>query len=401
MKQKTAQPKKRDFSKAIPWVAALGILATIELIVVYYTANFVPDAAPSICNINSQIDCDAVARTNFALFLGVPNAIWGFLFYAFVMVLYFAKSLKNIKLFKFMEVFQHPKSYIFLMSLVMSVASVVFAFISTAVIEKICIFCFVTYILNFVLLFVSKPSKSFIDMIITTIDDFIKAISNKVYAVCFFLVVMAGISALIYLENSKLFFPPEKSIFSQDWQNYEATETGNELGAVDAKVVINEFTDIQCPFCALSNKMMHKVVDEYDNVRIIHHDLPLDMACNPLLKQPMHVNSCLYAQYAMAAEKQGKKWGLINAMFKNNSDLSEEKVLELAKELGLDTVKLKKDANSAEIKNKLKEEIESTIDMKIYATPTYIINGKRYEGIFKYLDLEKIITENGATLKKK
>ena len=125
------------------------------------------------------------------------------------------------------------------------------------------------------------------------------------------------------------------------------------------------------------------------------------MACNPAMKQQMHENSCLYAQYAMAAEKQGKKWGLINAMFKNNDDLSEEKVLELAKELGLDTVKLKKDANSADIKNKLKDEIETTINMKITATPTYIINGKKYEGIFKYLDLEKIITENGATLKKK
>ena len=126
MKRKKIQTtKKRDFSKAIPWVAGIGLLATIELIVVYFMANFVPDAAPSICNINSKIDCDAVARTNFALFLGIPNAIWGFLFYAFVLVLYFAKKLKEFKLLKFMEVFAHPKSYIFLMSLVMSLASIV------------------------------------------------------------------------------------------------------------------------------------------------------------------------------------------------------------------------------------------------------------------------------------
>ncbi len=402
MKHKNVQSaKKRDFSKAIPWIAAIGLLATIELIVVYYTANFVPDATPSICNINSQIDCDAVARTNFSLFLGLPNAIWGFLFYALVLFLYFAKSLKNFKIFKFMEVFQHPKSYIFLMSLVMSLASIVFAYISTSIIGKVCIFCFVTYILNFILLFVSKPAKSFVDIIITTINDFIKAISNKIYAIAFFLIVAAGISAIIYLENSKIFFPPEKSVFSQDLKNYETTEISNNLGPVDAKVIINEFTDIQCPFCALSNTMMHKIVDEYDNVRVIHHDLPLDKACNPLLKQQMHENSCLYAQYGIAAGKQGKKWGLINAMFKNNTDLSEEKVMELAKELDLNLEKLKKDANSDIVKKELQDEIETTLDMKIYATPTYIINGKRYEGIFKYIDLEKIVTEGGATLKKK
>ena len=103
----------------------------------------------------------------------------------------------------------------------------------------------------------------------------------------------------------------------------------------------------------------------------------------------------------MAAEKQGKKWGLISAMFANNKELSEEKVLELAQTLELNTDKLKKDAHSKEIQEKLKEEIQTTLDMKINATPTYIINGKRYEGIFKYPDLEKIVIELGAVKKQK
>ena len=56
---------------------------------------------------------------------------------------------------------------------------------------------------------------------------------------------------------------------------------------------------------------------------------------------------------------------------------------------------------SKEIKEKLKEEIQVTLDMKINATPTYLINGKRYEGIFKYPDLEKIVIELGAIKKQK
>ena len=393
--------KKFDLSGLIPWVAGIGLLISVELIVVYYMANFVEGAAPSFCAINSTIDCDAVARTNFALFLGVPNAVWGFLFYAFVLVLYFAKKLKEIKIFRFLEVFVHPKSYIFLLTLVVFLADIILGYVSTRVIEKICLLCFVTYFLNFILLIVSKPSKSFVDMIITSINDFIKAISNKIYALAFELVVAAGISALIYFENSKIFFPPENSIFSEDFQKFEPVETGNDLGSVDAKVVINEFTDIQCPFCALSNKMMNRVVNDYDNVRVIHHDFPLDMDCNPLLQSQMHSGSCLYAQYAIAARKQNKGWGLINLMFKNNEDLSEEKVLELAKGLGLDTKKLKKDANSKEVKEQLKNEIETIINMKITATPTYIINGKKHEGIFKYPELVKIVKEQGGTAKGK
>ena len=404
-KSKTVKnTKKRDWGIAIPFVAGLGLIITIQLIVVYYMANFVPDAAPSFCNINSTVDCDAVAKTNFALLLGVPNAIWGFLFYAFVLVLYFAKKLSAFKIFKFLEVFKHPKSYIFLMTLVVFVADVILGYISTSVIHKICLLCFVTYFLNFVLLIVSKPNKSLVDMVVTSIDDFMKAISNRAYAVAFFLVVIFGISALFYLDNSKIFFPPEESTFSNDFSNFEPVETSNILGVKpeDAKVVINEFTDIQCPFCAMSNILMNKIVSEYDNVTVIHHDFPLDKACNPLLKdKQMHENSCLYSQYALAAKKQGKEWGLVNAMFKNNTDLSEDKVLELAGELGLNTKQLKKDAHSKEVKQELDDEISSIIDMGIKATPNYIINGKKYDtGMFKYAELKKIIKEQGGKRKK-
>ena len=394
------QVKKRDLSKFIPWIAGIGLILTIELIRVYYMANFVEGAAPSFCAINATVDCDAVARTNFALLLGVPNAIWGFLFYAFVLVLYFAKKLKEVKLFKFLEVFEHPKSYIFLLSLVILIADAVLGYISTRVIGKICLLCFITYFLNFLLVIVSKPSKSVVDMIITSINDFVKAISNVGYAIAFFLVVAAGVSALVYFDQSKVFFPPENSVFLQNLENYEPTETGNTLGQEGAKVVINEFTDIQCPHCARSNKMVNKIVDDYDNVLVIHHDFPLDMECNSLLQVQMHPNSCLYSQYALAAKKQNKEWGLVNMMFKNNADLTEEKVLGYAKDLGMDTNKLKKDAHSKEIKDQLHNEVETIINMEINATPTYIINGKKYQGL-KYPDLVKIVKENGGVAKEK
>ena len=393
------QTKKRDFSKLIPWVAGIGLILTIELIRVYYMANFVEGAAPSFCAINETIDCDAVARTNFSLFLGVPNAIWGFLFYSFVLVLYYAKKLKEVKIFKFLEVFEHPKTYIHLLSIALFLVDITLGYISTMVIGKICLLCFITYAVTLVLVLVSKPSKSYVDMIITAINDFLKAISNMGYAIAFFAVVTLGVSALIYFEQTKFFAPPEESVFLQNIQDYETTQTGNTLGEEGAKVVINEFTDIQCPHCARSNKMVNKIAEDYDNVLVIHHDFPLDKECNRLLQVQMHPNSCLYSQYALAAKKQGKEWGLVNIMFKNNADLTEEKVLEYAKELGLDVNKLKKDAYSKEIKEQLKDEIETIIDMNIDATPTYIINGKKYSGL-KYTDLIKIVKENGGVAKK-
>ncbi|MDD3594750.1 MAG: vitamin K epoxide reductase family protein [Candidatus Gastranaerophilales bacterium] len=400
MKHKIKHKKKHwDLTKFIPFVLIAGILISVELIVVYYTANFVPEAAPSFCTLNAQIDCDAVARTNFSLLFGIPNALWGLGFYVFALILYYAKSLKNLPLLGFMKIFKNPVSYIFVLSIFGIFFSIYLGYIMMVKIQKICLLCDVLYIVNILLFIVSKNRTPIIDHIITSINDFLKAISEKAYAIAVVLVAILGLSALIVINKVELFVPPEKSIFSKDIIQFQATTLENDLGSPDAAVIINEFTDVQCPFCAISNKMMHKIVDEYDNVRVLHHDLPLDTACNPSMTNQMHKNSCLYAQYALAAKKQGKYWGLLTKMFENNTSLTEDKVLEYAKELGLDTKQLKKDAYSKEVKEQLKEDIETTLDMKIYATPTYSINGKKYEGVFQYNELEKLVKELGAKKK--
>ena len=68
-------------------LAILGVLVCIELLVVYYNANFNPAAEPSFCSINEHIDCDAVAETGFSRLLEVPLALWGLGFYSFILFL--------------------------------------------------------------------------------------------------------------------------------------------------------------------------------------------------------------------------------------------------------------------------------------------------------------------------
>ena len=51
----------------------LGILCCIELAIVYYQSNYNPYAEPSFCNMNSFVDCDGVAQTSKAVFLGIPG----------------------------------------------------------------------------------------------------------------------------------------------------------------------------------------------------------------------------------------------------------------------------------------------------------------------------------------
>ena len=134
-------------------MALLGFVLTVILAVIYYNANYNPYAEASFCTsqTNPFIDCDGVAKSVDAQFLGIPLAYWGMLFYVFVMFLLLVDKLQNVKFLKFLEVFKNPLSYISMLGLFSFIISMSLAFISIVVLNKICILCVATYILNFII----------------------------------------------------------------------------------------------------------------------------------------------------------------------------------------------------------------------------------------------------------
>jgi len=386
----------------IPIVAILGIITTIKLNIIYYNANFVPDAAPSFCVLNETIDCDGVARTEYSRFLGVPLSLYGLLFYLFVIVLHYAGKLSQYRLLRFLEVFKNPNSYIFSLSAISVVVSVILAGISSFEIHKICILCYVSYVLNFLLLIIAKQGETVFGHLKNCVIDFIDAIKKPKYA--FSGVTLAGLAVimLILINQFSIFAPQAPAAGSDefDLSEYESGTkykvSGNILGDKNAKVFLHEYTDFKCHFCKISNAMLHKLVREVKGVQVIHHDFPLDKACNPIMKSEGHKGSCMLARYSLAAKKQNKLWDFNSAVFDRNGELTEEQVLELAKELNMDVDKLKKDANSPEIKAQLFMEIDKSVDLGMTATPTYRIGMKLYEGLMSYDELKQKVIEAGA-----
>ena len=117
----------------------LGILCCIELAIVYYQANYNPYAFPSFCNINGFVDCDGVAQTSKAVFLGVPLTYWGLFLYMFVLMLLHVDKLKKYKFLWFLNVFKNPLSYISVLGVVSFLISITLACISIFQIKKICL----------------------------------------------------------------------------------------------------------------------------------------------------------------------------------------------------------------------------------------------------------------------
>lgn len=388
------------FDKVRFWIILvliiIGIALCVELGVIFYKTNFLTSYAPSFCTVSELIDCDGVALTSYSLSAGVPNALWGMILYLVMLMLLFVDRIQAKFKNTIFDVFENPRSYIAFLGLLAFAISMILAFISIFKINKICVLCFCTY---FVDLFIALAAKHkgffFIEDIKTTIKDFIKG--AKKYFILFIVVLIAFVSTLVYLDKTLIFSPKlkkertQKEFFEAKFNKYAIK--GNVLGDEKAKVVINVYSDYNCPFCRIVNIMLHKAAKQ-KKILVNEVNFPLDTMCNKHIGNTLggHEASCMYAKYALAAKKQGYFWGIANILYDKHPQNLQALIEEIQKEnLKIDIAQLQKDALSSEIEEELKNDIEKTVSKSIMATPVMEINGVIFMGAMPYDDLIKEI----------
>ena len=379
-------------------LALIGLALSIELCVVYYNANFAVDAAPSICAINDMMDCDSVAKTSYSQFLGVPLSLWGVILYIFFLFMSFVDKIKNIRFLGFLEVFKNPESYIFCIALFSFIMSMILGGISVFKINSICIFCFMTYFIDLLIAIISKTKGiSILKEVKISINDFIEAIKVKKYAISFVIVmsIFAGILLFTYQTNILSPQTAEQIEMKKYFKNYDSITDGNTMGPKEADVIIHEYIDYNCGGCFLANLYLHRIVMEFENVKVIQHNVPLERACNHNMQHEGHKNSCIKSKYALAAAKQNMYWQMSDILFEQSPE-NEKEIIEKARLLDFDIKKLKEDANSEKIAEELQESIREADSKGITGTPTFLIGMRKIMGIGSYPALKQAVIEQGG-----
>ena len=138
-------------------------------------------------------------------------------------------------------------------------------------------------------------------------------------------------------------------------------------GAEDAPVVIVEYTDFQCPYCARLGSTLDEMMKRYPGkLKIVYKSFPLNM----------HQYAWKAATAAMAAHEKGKFWEFYKLLFKNYNQLNDEKIKEIQKTFGLDTTEFETVMNSDKVRNRVLEDRTEGIRIGVQGTPTVFINGK-------------------------
>jgi protein-disulfide isomerase len=157
------------------------------------------------------------------------------------------------------------------------------------------------------------------------------------------------------------------------------------LGPENAKVVIQEFSDFECPFCSRVNPTIEQIMKEYPkDVKIVWRNMPL----------PFHPDAPLAAEAAHEAFVQaGNKgfWKYHEKLFANQKALKRPELEKYAEELGLDMARFKAALDNRTHKPLIEKDMEVAKQAGVSGTPAFTVNGYFVSGAQPFPAFNKVI----------
>ncbi len=144
------------------------------------------------------------------------------------------------------------------------------------------------------------------------------------------------------------------------------------FGPEDSPVTLVEYGDYECPHCGAA----HPIVQEVrrilgPNLRFVFRHFPLTQ---------IHPRAQPAAEAAEAAGAQGEFWGMHDLLFGNQHTLEVADLLRYATALGLERERFATELSTGVHTPRVRRDFRSGVRSGVNGTPTFFINGERYDG---------------------
>ena len=155
-------------------------------------------------------------------------------------------------------------------------------------------------------------------------------------------------------------------------------------GSINAPITIVEYGDYECPYTGGAYPVVKEIMKQFDErIYFVFRNFPLN---------DIHPHAQHAAESAEAAAAQGKFWQMHDYLFEHQKALDDSHILEYAQKVGLEDIRKFKDEVSRHVYAPLIEEsLKGGIDSGVEGTPTFFINGVRYEDSFDLKTFSKTL----------
>ena len=150
-------------------------------------------------------------------------------------------------------------------------------------------------------------------------------------------------------------------------------------GNKEAPLTLVEYGDYQCEHCGHAYPIIKQVQQALGNqLRFVYRNFPLSEA---------HPDAFKAAVAAEAAALQHRFWEMHDSIFENQYALSWNDLFAYAQNIKLDMRQFEADVQKDSIAERVEADFESGIRSGVNGTPSFFINGEKYEGSWEASEL--------------
>jgi protein-disulfide isomerase len=160
-------------------------------------------------------------------------------------------------------------------------------------------------------------------------------------------------------------------------------------GTPDAEVTLVEYGDYECPHCGETEPIIKRLQKYHGkHLRLVFRNFPLSQ---------MHPDAEAAAEAAEYAGSQGKFWEMHDLLLENQDRLGFPLLIELAVALELSPENLQIALERRTFQEHVQSDFLGGVRSGVKGTPTFYINGHRYDGPRDYASIERTIESARAS----
>jgi|ERR1041385_605313 protein-disulfide isomerase len=150
-------------------------------------------------------------------------------------------------------------------------------------------------------------------------------------------------------------------------------------GPIDAPIKLLEYGDYECSYCGEAYPVVKEVQKRLGKrLCFAFRNFPLVNA---------HPHAQRAAEAAEAAGAQGRFWEMHDMLYENQEALEDEDLSRYASALHLDAQRFMDELLAGKYSARVREDFRSGARHDVNGTPSFFINGERYDGMTEIDDL--------------
>lgn len=399
------------------FLSIVGGFISAELTDVWVRSRIEPDFK-SFCAVSEGMNCETVALSSYSTLAGRPVSVWAVAGYAFMALL------ALLGLFRLRDGF--GRGYLLLFSTLFVLVGFVLMYIMKFLIGSWCLLCLAVDAINLGMLAMAILA---IRIPGTSVGDAVRYDFQSIFRrpLLVALVALLGFGSLggawVYggnlavVGNGASESPGQALDSPGKWTHKlhgeECTdecgcnepggrpqtqlgidEHGHQwIGAAEAELVIQEFTDYECPYCRMAHMKVRRLLSNHPGkIKVIHRHYPLDQTCNSSITRPFHERACEFSKIAICAGRQGRFWEMNDFLFQHAEDIRTKGLtaVEIAKRLELNPDDFQCCFDDSTVLDEIMADVAEGNEHELEGTPAFLIDGNVYYGKIPDEAVEKL-----------